>query len=374
MILEIATLRIKITPAYTYNLTSDFMKRIFSLYTAKKSGGSFDFEIQLVEKMDRPSAVHAMESRGDTRYFENEELFIFETESWASTIFWKRKLMTTVFFQYEDNGLVERLFLRNLKLLVSLLILKKGGLPFHCSAVSPPDNKYGILFSGPPGSGKTKMAVTFQLKKRWHVFNDEFNGILPCDNHYFVYSTPFTTPEKFVHCSSGKTPVKKIYFLQEAPVTETGTLSLQQKYFSVLGGIYTFPTSENFSIIIMERAEDFARKIPIEMLYINNKNSNPDKLIKLTQQKQVTMVKVSDSVSVRKIEDEVFIFDRKSSTIHTLNKVGSYIWELLTENVPAEKITGKICSRFDIDEKTAERDKVEFIKELKEKKLLEIEP
>ena len=84
------------------------------------------------------------------------------------------------------------------------------------------------------------------------------------------------------------------------------------------------------------------------------------------------MIKVSDSISVRKVENEIFIFDRKTSTIHSLNRVGSFIWELLTENVAVDEITEKLCNKFEIDEETAERDKEEFIRELEEKKLSEI--
>lgn len=86
------------------------------------------------------------------------------------------------------------------------------------------------------------------------------------------------------------------------------------------------------------------------------------------------MIKVSDAISVRKIENEIFIFDRKTSTIHSFNRVASFIWELLTENVTLDEITEKLCSRFDIDEETAEKDKSDFIKELKTKKLLQVGP
>jgi len=39
-----------------------------------------------------------------------------------------------------------------------------------------------------------------------------------------------------------------------------------------------------------------------------------------------------------------------------------------------DKIAEKVCSQFDIDEETAEKDKTDFIKELKNKKLLQVSP
>lgn len=83
------------------------------------------------------------------------------------------------------------------------------------------------------------------------------------------------------------------------------------------------------------------------------------------------MVKVSDTISVRKIENEIFIFDRKSSKIHSFNRVASFIWELLVDNVDPEKIIEKLCNQFEIDKETAEKDKSEFITELEDKKLLQ---
>jgi hypothetical protein len=85
------------------------------------------------------------------------------------------------------------------------------------------------------------------------------------------------------------------------------------------------------------------------------------------------MVKVSDTVSIRKIEHEIFIYDRQLSMIHSFNKTGSFIWDLLVENVDSGEIPNRICDRFEIDRETAERDTGEFIQELARKKLLWIQ-
>ena len=84
-------------------------------------------------------------------------------------------------------------------------------------------------------------------------------------------------------------------------------------------------------------------------------------------------VTISDSLSGRKIGDEIFIFDRKLSRIHTFNKVGSLIWERLKENADVESITNSIIDRFEVDKSTAEKDLTEFIDELEKKKLITTE-
>ena len=84
-------------------------------------------------------------------------------------------------------------------------------------------------------------------------------------------------------------------------------------------------------------------------------------------------VTISDSLSVRKIGDEIFIFDRKLSKIHTFNKVGSLIWERLKEDTIPESIVDLIIERFDVDRETAEKDLMEFVDELEKKKLITTE-
>ena len=79
---------------------------------------------------------------------------------------------------------------------------------------------------------------------------------------------------------------------------------------------------------------------------------------------------INDSLSIRKIGDEIFIFDRKLSRIHSFNKVGSIIWERIKENVDTESIVDSLTKHFEIDRETARKDLNEFIDELKNKKII----
>lgn len=82
------------------------------------------------------------------------------------------------------------------------------------------------------------------------------------------------------------------------------------------------------------------------------------------------MFTVSDTVSTRKIGDELFIFDRKLSKIHALNKVGTCIWECIHEGCSKNEITARIMERFEVDRNLAENDLEEYISELLDKKLI----
>lgn len=82
------------------------------------------------------------------------------------------------------------------------------------------------------------------------------------------------------------------------------------------------------------------------------------------------MFTISDTVSIRKIGDELFIFDRKLSKIHALNKVGTCIWECIHEGCSKNEITDRIMERFEVDRNSAENDLEEYISELLDKKLI----
>lgn len=82
------------------------------------------------------------------------------------------------------------------------------------------------------------------------------------------------------------------------------------------------------------------------------------------------MYTISDTVSTRKIGDELFIFDRKLSKIHALNKVGTCIWESIHDGCSKKGITDRIIERFEVDRNSAENDLEEYISELLDKKLI----
>ncbi len=79
---------------------------------------------------------------------------------------------------------------------------------------------------------------------------------------------------------------------------------------------------------------------------------------------------LNKDVSIRTINDESFIYDRHTSEIHTLNKTGSLILDLLSKNVDIDNIAQEIHEKFEIDLKSAQNDAKKFIDELIKKKVL----
>jgi|GEM_PF-1096159 len=81
---------------------------------------------------------------------------------------------------------------------------------------------------------------------------------------------------------------------------------------------------------------------------------------------------ISNTISTRKIGDDLFIFDRHLSKIHNLNKVGAYIWELLKQGSGKKEIIDNIIRRFEVDAKTAQQDFEEYLLKLQKKQLITI--
>lgn len=80
----------------------------------------------------------------------------------------------------------------------------------------------------------------------------------------------------------------------------------------------------------------------------------------------------SDNLVWRVIEGEVVILTTDGREIHTLNKVGSAIWELADGTRNIKEIISLICERFDVSFEVALADVLEFVKKLADKKILQI--
>lgn len=78
-----------------------------------------------------------------------------------------------------------------------------------------------------------------------------------------------------------------------------------------------------------------------------------------------------DNLAWRKYDDEVIIMSEDGSEIHSLNKVGSFIWELSDGNTKLDDIIANICNRFNVVEDLARIDTKDFIQQLIDKGLLQ---
>lgn len=73
------------------------------------------------------------------------------------------------------------------------------------------------------------------------------------------------------------------------------------------------------------------------------------------------MYKINSDISVKKIADELFIYDRKNAFIHSFNDTGAFILESIQEQMDPEQIIHRIVAEFDIEIDEARKDVAQFV-------------
>jgi hypothetical protein len=74
----------------------------------------------------------------------------------------------------------------------------------------------------------------------------------------------------------------------------------------------------------------------------------------------------------RVYEGQAVIVSPEDSTLHTLNAVGTLIWEAADGRTALEAIVGRVCETFEVDPTTAARDAAAFVEALRERGLLTV--
>jgi len=83
-------------------------------------------------------------------------------------------------------------------------------------------------------------------------------------------------------------------------------------------------------------------------------------------------VKRRDNVAFRIIDGEAVIMTLENNTLHTLNEVGSRIWELSDGKMTLDEIIDSIHSEYNVDYEEGKADCIVFVKELEEKGMIEL--
>jgi len=90
------------------------------------------------------------------------------------------------------------------------------------------------------------------------------------------------------------------------------------------------------------------------------------KLNTLIRQKKHIIHKTADGV--------VYLLRPADSTIHTLNKTASFIWELLAQPRTLKQVVMAVCENFSVQRQTATKDSKEFITNYTKLGFLELNP
>ena len=83
------------------------------------------------------------------------------------------------------------------------------------------------------------------------------------------------------------------------------------------------------------------------------------------------MYKINKGFIMQKMDKGILIFDPDSSTMHSLNTIGSFIFTKLKKGLGEDEICQMLVEKYLINRKVAEKDFKEFLKELIELKIVE---
>jgi hypothetical protein len=83
-------------------------------------------------------------------------------------------------------------------------------------------------------------------------------------------------------------------------------------------------------------------------------------------------ITINPELSIRKIEEETFVFNRKDSEIHSFNRSGTFLWDILVKSGSRSAAVDSMVGKYDVDRKTAETDVRKFLDNLVSAGLIEI--
>lgn len=82
---------------------------------------------------------------------------------------------------------------------------------------------------------------------------------------------------------------------------------------------------------------------------------------------------IPQTVFIQEIDDEVILLDTTTQEYFSLNEVGKYIIELISENLTKEEIVEELSNIYEVDKIQIEKDLINFTKALEEKGLITID-
>ncbi len=81
-------------------------------------------------------------------------------------------------------------------------------------------------------------------------------------------------------------------------------------------------------------------------------------------------IKQNLDTAARIIEGQALVITPEDSFLHTMNEVGTRIWEIAEKEIVIKDIIETICQEFEVNRDEACRDVIEFIQQMLDKNLI----
>jgi hypothetical protein len=74
----------------------------------------------------------------------------------------------------------------------------------------------------------------------------------------------------------------------------------------------------------------------------------------------------------QQVLDETIIVNPKSRLMHSLNEVGGFIWQKLSNPIKVDELIDSVISEYEIDKSQAQKDVTDFLEDLEKQKLIAV--
>lgn len=142
-----------------------------------------------------------------------------------------------------------------LRLIISILIVEKGGFLLHASGVA--DGKYAYVFAGPSESGKTTIARLANDRK---ILSDETVAMVRNNGSFLASSTPFYGEFGRV-TENSRLELKGLYFLRKGQAFEKRPLSHAEAFRNLFPNMMNRINDPRIAARALENAACFVEKV-----------------------------------------------------------------------------------------------------------------
>jgi len=269
MIFKIADIHVKLQLPERYFPRLKVFKKIVKDYGAPPES-SYDFEVVVEGNEEKkPAKLPVAPQFYAVKNSHKTHCSIFGRTSAGRIVWPENKILVSFYantYECPNTDQLGLVIFDFLKIVFSLLVLKKGGLPMHSSSVC--ENNEALVFYGPSEAGKSTIAAL--LAPKWSLLNDELNFILPENHSFRVYSTPFSAPMNYSKCSKDSARLKRLFCLEKSACNKIGDLSSAQKILSLISSIYSIPVNDFFCKRMFDNADEICKRVPVQKLFFKN--------------------------------------------------------------------------------------------------------
>jgi len=92
--------------------------------------------------------------------------------------------------------------------------------------------------------------------------------------------------------------------------------------------------------------------------------------IHVVEKKGFIIMKISEQLIVRTIEEKTMIINLKNGTVTVIDEIGTMFWNSIINKIPREDFILKMLNEFDISKSCLEKDYEDFIERMKEDEII----